>query len=159
MSQPTPAQLQPPTLQGPGPDTTPQDKQHLLLLMIFYYISAGLNLIGLCVGGLYLGIGIAMIGELSSNAATSPPQDEEVAYILAIVGGVTVALCLLTGVLQLLCAIAIQKRRRRTYCLVVAGLTCLSIPLGTSLGIYTFIALSRPGVIAMFRRQSTLASN
>jgi hypothetical protein len=49
-------------------------------------------------------------------------------------------------------AASLGTRRRRTLCLVTAGLTCASFPLGTALGIFTFIVLSRPTVKTLFER-------
>jgi hypothetical protein len=37
-------------------------------------------------------------------------------------------------------------------CMVTAGISCLGIPYGTVLGIFTFLVLSRPSAIALFDR-------
>ena len=42
------------------------------------------------------------------------------------------------------------KRRRRMFCLIVAAISCLFFPLGTLLGIFTILVLSRPSVIQQF---------
>ena len=44
----------------------------------------------------------------------------------------------------------IQQHRSHTFCLVVAGLECLFTPIGTALGVFTFIVLSRPSVKELF---------
>jgi hypothetical protein len=44
----------------------------------------------------------------------------------------------------------LARRTRRLFCLVAAGLGCLFFPLGTVLGVFTFIVLSRPTVRAVF---------
>ncbi len=45
---------------------------------------------------------------------------------------------------------ALRNRKYRTFSLVLAGLNCLSIPLGLALGIYTFSVLNRPGVLELY---------
>ena len=52
--------------------------------------------------------------------------------------------------LQFLAGRFIALRRHRMFCLVIAGLICLWVPLGTALGVYTFVILTRPGVIEWF---------
>ena len=44
----------------------------------------------------------------------------------------------------------LQQRRRHTFCVVMAALACLSVPLGTLLGVFTLIVLFRPGVKDLF---------
>jgi hypothetical protein len=50
----------------------------------------------------------------------------------------------------------IAKRRRKLFSLIVAGLSCLSFPLGTALGVFTFIVLLRDTIPELYgeRRQA-----
>ena len=59
---------------------------------------------------------------------------------------------ILGAVLMIMTGLNLQRRKGHTFCQVVAGLTCLSIPLGTILGVFTFIVLNRPEVKVMFGR-------
>jgi hypothetical protein len=52
--------------------------------------------------------------------------------------------------LKFLTARSLGQRRRRTLCLITAGITVLAMPYGTAIGIATFIVLQRPTVIALF---------
>lgn len=45
---------------------------------------------------------------------------------------------------------SLSRRRHYVFCLVAAGLACLSFPLGTALGVFTFMVLQRPSVKALF---------
>ena len=47
---------------------------------------------------------------------------------------------------NLLSAIFLGQRRHRTFSLLVAGLNCLHVPVGTVLGVFTFVVLLRPSV-------------
>jgi hypothetical protein len=44
----------------------------------------------------------------------------------------------------------LSLRRRYTFCLVMAGLSCLFMPFGTVLGVFTIIVLSRESVKEAF---------
>jgi hypothetical protein len=44
----------------------------------------------------------------------------------------------------------LRKRRHRTLSFVMACLTCINIPLGTALGVFTLVVLSRPSVKALY---------
>jgi len=56
--------------------------------------------------------------------------------------------------LQVLTGQRLQQRRSRIYCMIVAAVTCLSIPYGTFLGVCTFIVLSRSSVQKSFQPPS-----
>lgn len=47
---------------------------------------------------------------------------------------------------------SLQKRKRLLYCQVVAGVSCMLVPLGTVLGVFTIVALQRPSIAAAFKR-------
>ncbi len=55
-----------------------------------------------------------------------------------------------TGILTIISGRRIAKQRSRVFSLVMAGVNCLSIPIGTTLGVFTFIVLLRPSVQAMY---------
>jgi hypothetical protein len=44
----------------------------------------------------------------------------------------------------------LSLRKYYTFCLVMAGIECLFMPVGTVLGVFTIIVLMRPTVKAMF---------
>ena len=50
----------------------------------------------------------------------------------------------------------LKQHRKRTFCQVVAGISCLSIPYGTALGVATFLALAKPSVTGLFDRSATV---
>ena len=55
-----------------------------------------------------------------------------------------------SGVLNLISGICLRARKGRTFSLVVAGLNCLHIPLGTVLGVFTIIVLIRDSVRELY---------
>ena len=131
--------------------TSNQDTEHLRLLTIFHYVVAGIVALGSLVPLLHVAMGIAIIAgtfdELGQNAQAPP----------AIFGWMIVGFSAFFIVCGLAMAIVvamagqrIQQHRSLTFCLVVAGLECLFTPIGTALGVFTFIVLSRPSVKELF---------
>lgn len=131
----------------PQPQSGTVDLEHLRILSIVYYVFAGLNCIGLCFGFLYLIVGgLFLVG--STTGSKGPP---------AMVGGLFVAMAVVillivgtTTLLNYLTGRFLSQHRHRTFCFVVAAISCLSFPLGTALGVFTIIVLSRPSVKALF---------
>jgi hypothetical protein len=127
------------------------DQEHLNLLSVFHFVNAGLSLMG-CAG---LFFAFAMVGEAlhripMKDAAGNPPPPQLIPlltgmfFFLGIMG-------LLAGLANLLAGIYLRQRKNRMFTLIVAGFNCLNIPLGTALGIFTFIVLQRDSVLAMYR--------
>ena len=56
------------------------------------------------------------------------------------------------AIMQLLTARFLQKRKCWIFCQIVAGIECLSFPIGTALGVFTVIVLQRSNVAAVFKK-------
>ena len=54
------------------------------------------------------------------------------------------------AIAKFMAAARIRRRRSRTFCLVVAGISCLGIPYGTLLGVCAFMVLGRDSVASLF---------
>lgn len=130
-----------------------QDDEHLKLLAIFHYVLGALSFLGTLGGVLYMFAGFFFFQHAvaSSHAAASAPP-VEIGWFFAFVGGVIALLCVAIGVCLIIAGRSLTARRNRTFCLVVAGINFLHFPLGTLLGVFTFIVLMRPSVAAQFDR-------
>ncbi len=53
----------------------------------------------------------------------------------------------------------ISQQRRRTFSLIMGLINCLCVPLGTVLGVFTFITLGRPSVREIYSGESPLLFN
>jgi hypothetical protein len=53
-------------------------------------------------------------------------------------------------ILNLLSGLFIRARKHRTFSLVVSGINCVHIPLGTVLGVFTIIVLIRESVRELY---------
>jgi hypothetical protein len=62
------------------------------------------------------------------------------------------------AILKLLTAQYIKRRRSRAFCMVVAAISCLEIPYGTLLGVFTFLVLGRNSVRGLFEPPTSASS-
>ncbi|MFT6181138.1 MAG: hypothetical protein ACI9NQ_001407 [Paracoccaceae bacterium] len=62
------------------------------------------------------------------------------------------AFILLMMVLNFLSARKMGQRRGRIFSMVVAGFNCMNFPLGTALGVFTFVVLARTSIEASYRK-------
>ena len=128
-------------------DQRKADAEHLKLLAIFHFVLAGLTLIGL--GFLFLHWffmhSIFENPEMFKHAKDGPPPAQFFAVFKWFY--IFFGTCIVTGgILNLLSGWAILRRRARIFSLIVAGIDCAVIPLGTALGVFTFIVLLRDSV-------------
>ena len=126
------------------------DAEHLRLLRIGYFVFAGTAAFTGGFGLLYLIMGLVFAATFSSMPHTSQAPPAFMPWLFVGIGGlITVAAGAYTA-LALLTARALRSHRSRKLCLITAGLSCLYIPFGTVLGIFTFSVLARPSVHALF---------
>ncbi len=128
-----------------------QDLEHLKLLSIFHYVMAGLACFIPLLSLIYIGMGVGILtGSFGHSTPSSRSGDLFGAYFF-IGFGVVFALVGVTGaVLNIVVGRSLARHERRTFCMVIAALNCLHMPLGTLLGVFTLIVLARPSVQALF---------
>lgn len=131
---------------------TTADREHLKVLAICYYVFGGLGALGTLFLGAYAALfGVLMrhvIDDAQRRGQQAPP--EGFIEIFSVVLAVLAAFALVATVLNFVTARSLQTRRRRVLCLITAGINCLQVPLGTVLGIFTFLVLGRRSVKAAF---------
>ena len=126
------------------------DEDHLRLLRIGYFISAGLTAFASI-----LVLAYTMFFTLIFTQIAKSPGDiafpPSMVRLVALFGVLFVILVMGFAVLQFVTGQRLKERRSRTFCLVIAAITCLSIPYGTFLGVCTFLVLLRPTVQRSFQ--------
>jgi len=93
----------------------------------------------------------------SSNKANQPPP----AFVGWIFGGIGFGLFVVMiamAALKFRTALCIDKRTSKTFCTVIAALSCLEVPYGTLLGVFTFLVLGRDSVNAQFASPPPVSS-
>jgi len=123
------------------------DADQLKLLSIFHFVGAGLALLGI----LFLFAHYMMFHTLIANQKIwvnqkQMPSPEEFFAILKWFYLVSAVWFVVSGVLNVISGLFIRARKHRTFSLVVAGINCIHIPLGTVLGVFTIIVLIRDSV-------------
>jgi hypothetical protein len=128
------------------------DKEHVRILSIAYLVTAVMNALFSLLGLLYAFMGFFMTTLMARMPAApeKPPPPEAVVWMFAVLGLGMFAIMMTFGVLKYLTYRRLRQCRSRTFCMVVAGISCLGIPYGTLLGIFTFAVLTRPSVAKLF---------
>jgi hypothetical protein len=137
----------------PPQDPRYRDAEHLRLLAIFHFVAGGLLVLFGFIPVIYIVLGVAMLnGKLPSNPG-SPPPPAQVGYIFIAMGSIFMALGWALATCLIISGRFLQKRRNYMFSFVIAAISCLQIPFGTLLGIFTIIVLSRDSVKAIYGRQ------
>lgn len=133
------------------------DDEHLKLLSIGYMIAAALtacfSLLGIfyAVMGGAIGYAVSHSVAVQSQTTQGGPPPAVIGWIFAVIGFGIFALMVTMAILKFLVARCLKRRTSRTFCMVIAAISCLEVPYGTVLGAFTFIVLGRQSVVRMFR--------
>ena len=129
------------------------DRQHIKLLSIFHYVVGGFAAVFSCFPLLHIAMGIAMLcGAFEGDDV--PPRIFAWFFILFpavfMLCGWALAVCIIVAGRKL------SQFRNRTYCLVIAAIECVFMPLGTVLGVFTIVVLMRESVKELFAANQAL---
>lgn len=155
--QPPPQGYAQPPPQGyphPPPPPTAEDESQLNTLAICHYIYAGmLGLFGIF-GLIYVVFGVilatASLGASGSGPGGPPPA--AIGGVVAAIGGFITFFLWAKAACVAYSGISLKKRQKRTFSFVIACICCMNIPLGTALGVFTLVVLSRQSVKAIYDR-------
>lgn len=136
----------------PAPAVRNPDDEHLKLLSAFHWVVCGFSVLGL----LFLILHYTLMQTILLNPKTweksrETPPAEFITVMLVMYGVMTVIL-IAYAIANALSARYLRQRKHRGFSLVVAGANCLQIPIGTTLGVFTFIVLLRPSVAYSYAR-------
>lgn len=127
-----------------------QDEHYLDIAGLFFYVVAGIMSFIALFPAIHIVIGILALTGVMDDTQTGEKLPVFFGVIFVAMG----ATVMLVGQTMALCvAIAgrrIRQRRSHTFCLVIAGIVCMCIPVGTILGVLTIMLLVRPPVKELF---------
>ncbi|HEY5315273.1 MAG TPA: hypothetical protein VIK18_22265 [Pirellulales bacterium] len=127
------------------------DADHLNLLSIFHFVAAGLALLGISFELVHFALFSAIFaGPIPWPHQTGGPPPAEFFAIFKWFYLVFGAWLLTSGTLNLISGFCLRARKHRTFSLVVAGVNCLYMPLGTILGAFTILVLVRDSVRELY---------
>jgi hypothetical protein len=129
-------------------------ESNIRLLSTLHYVMAiltGLTALFPCIH-LFLGI-MLVSGNLGTSSAPSgsavaPPA--ALGWFFIIFAVVFILAGLTLAILIFLNARRLAERRSHKFCMIVSGVECVLMPLGTVLGIFTILALNKPGARELF---------
>lgn len=121
-----------------------QDEQYLKLLSIFHYVVGGLAGFFACFPLIHFCFGVAMLVGAIEGAPAFVGLLVVFLATLVILGGWALGVCLIIAGRKL------AKRKNYMFCLVMAAISCVFMPFGTALGVFTIIVLMRPSVKELF---------
>lgn len=134
------------------PSVQAQDAAHLDLLGVFHYVVAGITALMSLFPVIHLVVGLAIVTGQMPDMQARPGQPDPAwfGWIFVAVAAVMILTGLSFSVLLAYTGRCLQRRRRHTFCLVMAAISCAFMPFGTVLGVFTLIVLSRPTVKPLF---------
>ncbi len=128
------------------------DLQHLQILSIFHFVVGGITGLCACFPLVHFVIGVLMVtGAFNAGAqggAGAPP--EAFGWFFIVFAALMISCGWTMAVMILIAGRCLIRRTHHMYCLVVAGIECCFMPLGTILGVFTLIVLLRPSVKTLF---------
>lgn len=131
----------------PLPSQEDKDRSHINVLIVLHYVNAGLTLFMIAFLFLhYYFMGTMFLNEELFKEAEGGAEMMEFFKVFRwfyLLMGIT---CLADMVVNILSAVFMRQKKFRMFSIVVAGLNCLYIPLGTALGVFTILVLLRPSV-------------
>ncbi|HEX8693803.1 MAG TPA: hypothetical protein VF746_15380 [Longimicrobium sp.] len=134
---------------APRPDLVSRDLEHLRLLSIFHYVLAGITALFACFPLIHVAFGVGML--LSPDVfADGDPAAGFMGWMFLVMGGAFVLGGWAMAFATFKAGQYLKRRERHTFCMVVAALMCLNVPLGTVLGVFTLVTLTRDSVRALF---------
>ncbi|TWU08236.1 hypothetical protein [Stieleria varia] len=130
-------------------DTRTNDREQLKWLAAFHLIIAGLWLFSLWIVTNQLRILNAFDEAQSAsgpNAFASDTRGNPLAwYVKGLAALISIFVCL-----NIVSAVLLFKQKLRSFSLAVSGVNCLHAPIGTALGVVTFLVLFRPSVRSLY---------
>ena len=129
------------------PDPRKADDDHLKLLAVFHFVFAGLVLLGLAfLGAHYAIMSTVLDPDFVVHQKNANPPPEELFDMLLWFYLIGAMMITAQGVANLISGFYLRKKKHRIFSMIVAGVNCLQFPIGTTLGVFTFIVLVRDSV-------------
>lgn len=123
-----------------------EDGEQLNILSIFYFVFSGFCLIAFAITLMQRRMMAGILTPSGVGSSNLPGMFSLMSNLIWLIG----AICLCMFVANLACAIFLRQRRYRTFTLIVAGIDCLHLPIGTILGVFTIVVLQRDSVRSLY---------
>ena len=135
------------------------DLGHLKLLVIFHWIFAALGVFGLFLMFGHYSFMSTFFSAILENEdlrqgemLTPFSMFEGIAKWFYVISGLFSVLSTIANVIS---AVALTKRKWRMFSIIVGGVNCMSVPLGTILGVFTIVVLLRDSVCELYDKKAS----
>jgi hypothetical protein len=133
------------------------DDENIRLLRICYFIAACFTAVFSIFILFYTFFFTFMFTQFAGHPGESGPP-AFVGRLIGVFGGLLFLFMIGIAVMQFLTGQRLGERRSRIFCMVIAGITCISFPYGTLLGVWTFLVMARPTVKRTFEERLSMSS-
>lgn len=137
----------------PPPFARSRAEQQLGNLAIAYYVLGGITIPFSLIFLVHVGLGAAMLGG-SLDGGGGPPPPDIVGWIFMGAGAFGVLVGVTMGALTIYVGRCLAQRKHLLFVYIMAGLLCASFPLGTVVGVLTFMALANDDTKSLFHKQA-----
>jgi len=129
-----------------------RDLEHLKLLATFHYIVGALTAIWFSIPLIHVAIGLIFMlsPDLSGPDSRQAFPARLFGLIFVLIGGGLVLLGWTLGGLTIYAGRCLSRHEKYVFCIVVACINCMHVPLGTILGVFTLVVLFRDSVRPLF---------
>jgi hypothetical protein len=103
-------------------------------------------------GTVYTTGGVTNAPRPGTPMAPNQPPPPAIGWLLIGIGSLVLLFGWTIGLMSIISGRRITARRSRVFSMVVAGINCISFPLGTALGVFTIIVLSKATVKTMYEQ-------
>jgi hypothetical protein len=124
-----------------------QEEANLDLLGTLHIVMGILTALFACIPIIHLVIGIVM---LTSDINGSDQAPRVIAFAFIILASLIILTGWALAVLIIMAGVKLRNRSSYKFCLIIGFVECLIMPLGTILGIYTIVTLSKEPVKELF---------
>lgn len=124
-----------------------QEEQNLDLLGTFHYIMGALMALFASIPIIHLVVGIVLLTGVYNGGDVTP---RNIALIFIILAAIIILVGWAFAVMIIICGRRLKERRSYNFCLVIAFMECLIMPIGTVLGIFSIITLTKESVKKLF---------
>jgi hypothetical protein len=129
-----------------SPGLSSRTQEQLRILSIAHYVVGALHALFASFGLIHFSMGVWML--ISPQSFSGKPEDMGifVGVLFTVLGAIFVLGGWTLGAVTILSGRYIAQRKKRTFSFIVGGINCVFLPLGTVLGIFDLILLTRDDV-------------
>lgn len=129
------------------------ENNHLNILSTFHYVFAGISGLSACFPIFHLIMGLSMLfGNYFPDdlGAEMPFPFEMFGLMFTIIPAAIIFIGWVFAIALAISGYFLSQRRHYLFCLIMAGISCVFMPFGTILGVFTIVVLMKEDVKELF---------